>query len=70
MKRKGERSRPPIPEWVLDLRSWESHPDLSPGDRARAWSAARQEWLDFYGYDVFDENDALLEHRQHELSAL
>lgn len=63
MKRKGPRSRPPIPEWVVDVRAWSPHPDTAEQDRARAWSAARDEWLDYYGYDVFDLNDAEVEFR-------
>lgn len=58
MKRKGPRSRPPIPPWVVDVNQWEP---LECGDQE--WSVARDEWLDFYGYDVFDLNDAELEYR-------
>jgi hypothetical protein len=59
VKRRGAGSRPPIPEWVVDVNCWEPSPEAGE----RTWEAARDEWLDFYGYDVFDLNDAELEYR-------
>ena len=63
MRRTGAGSRPPIPSWVLDVREWEYWPDAPLNERRRQWSAACDEWLTFYGYDVFDLNDAELEYR-------
>jgi hypothetical protein len=59
VKRKGAGSRPPIPEWAVDVNCWEP----PPGAGEQTWQAARDEWLDYYGYDVFDLNDAELEYR-------
>lgn len=64
MRRIGERTRPSIPDWAISFSEWDGLPDATLDERRRQWSAARQEWLDFYGYDVFDENDAGLEYRR------
>jgi len=62
VKRKGANSRPPIPVWVVDMKAWDG-PELPFQERYRQWQAARWEWLDFYGYDVFDEDEALGSYR-------
>jgi hypothetical protein len=43
------------------MREWDGLPAASLTEQRRQWSAARDEWLEFYGYDVFDLNDAELE---------
>ncbi len=54
--------RPPIPAWVVDSAQWNG-PRLPYRERHQQWEAARIEWLDSYGYDVFDLNDAEVAHR-------
>lgn len=66
MKRRGARARPPIPPWVVDIRFWPDFPDMPHQDRNRLWGEATWEWLERYGYDVFDLNDAAVGLRQEE----
>ncbi len=58
MKLRGSQARPVIPMWVADFRHWHEHPSLPVRERHQLHGRLAAEWLDRYGYDVFDQSDA------------
>lgn len=64
MRRKRDRTRPPIPDWVVCFADWNGLPEGSFLERRWRWSAELWEWLDENGYNVFELDDAEVEYRQ------
>jgi len=58
VRRRGTVERPVIPPWVADFREWRGVPGAPLPVRYGRWGDERWAWLERYGYDVFDLDDA------------
>lgn len=63
MRRRASVERPEFPPWVVDFREWHGAPDEPHPVRYQAWGAEQWEWVERYGYDVFDLDDAEVQWR-------